>query len=113
MLLVSTYIMYSEIDGFGLFATKNIAKDTAIWKYNSLIDIKLFTKDIEIFPDHLQDFIHKYGVHEAEEYYSIALDNARFMNHSDKPNCIYKEKVAIAAWDIKEGTELTENYGRY
>lgn len=112
MLLISTYIMYSEVDGFGLFATNSIPKDTIMWKFNPLID-KVMTKgELETLPQHVQAYFAKYAAHKDNKCY-LWLDNNRFTNHSDKPNTKHKDNKLIAIRDIEADEEITQTYSNF
>ena len=56
----------------------------------------------------------RYGYQPSEEpVYIVCGDNARFMNHSDTPNCDDVDDLTIALVDIAEGDEITCDYARF
>ena len=114
MLLVKTKVLPSPIPdaGLGLFADEDLPAGTKIWEEYPVIDIKF-------------DSIESLGLSEesakqitAFSYYDITRkvwilcgDNARFMNHSEDPNCNDLEPgITTTIKDIKKGDELTVDY---
>ncbi len=117
MLLVKTYIAPSKIEGIGLFAGEDIKKGTLTWKYEPNFDYALSPGQVEKMPDLTKNFIKRYGTLSVESgLYIMCGDDARFTNHSNRPNldAVKKdgeqEKVAIANRDIKKGEELAIDY---
>lgn len=94
-------IKQSEIEGLGLFATKDISKDAVLGI--SHVEIKYGN----------------YGISMAQKIVRTPLGG--FYNHSDTPN-VYKEKnyeqgvikyELVALRDIKAGEEITCEYTFY
>ena len=59
-----------------------------------------------------QEVLDKYTYRNSEGDYILCWDNARFVNHSSRSNCVttaYEFEIAIR--DIAEGEELTDDYG--
>ena len=117
MLLVKTYISPSKIHGTGLFAAEDIKKGTVTWKFDSSIDILITKKQMSRLPRITQEFIKEYGsLSNLSHKYVLSADNARFTNHSSKPNLETKiikgepEAIAVANRDIEKDEELTINY---
>ena len=87
-------IKKSEIDGFGLFATKEI-------KAGKVLGVSHVSK----------------GWKERDGYFRTPLGG--FINHADDPNCDKKENKFTknlylqTNCDIKEGEELTVKYTLY
>jgi SET domain-containing protein len=111
MLLFSNYIMYSEIDGFGLFTAQDIPEGQEVWKFNPLIDKYLTEEEVKTLPGHFQKLITKYGVSGDRKKVMLSLDNNKFTNHSIRPNVIKVEERIVAARNIAEDEEITQNYG--
>lgn len=115
MLTILTFIMYSEIDGFGLFSANAVDKGETVWIFNPLIDKFLTVEEMESLPDHVQYFLKKYGSFENNKY-DIWLDNTRFLNHSDTPNIEWvgkgenNDEIGVALVDIKAEDEITVKY---
>ena len=106
MLLIKTYIEKSVIHGIGLYADEAISKGQVIARLNDF-DIKVSVEDVPESAKPLFDF---YFSRQGGQYQTY-IDNMRFMNHADKPNCIdSKDGTTIAIKDIKKGEELTCDY---
>ena len=116
MLLISTYVGPSLIEGVGVFAAERIAKGTAIWTLNEAMDHVFSAADIEALPDEQQRFVARYGYpHTLRPGLTIVeIDNGRFMNHSDDPNTDFTDPaVGIAIRDIAADEEITCNYAEF
>jgi SET domain-containing protein len=120
MLQVKTKLGISKIKGagIGLFAAVDIEKNEIIWSYNPLFD-KVYTHEEFIcIKGHEGQFLHTYCYRHMGKYY-LCLDNARFFNHSNKPNCYsanfdeFNQGYTRALRDIKEGEELTDDYSKF
>jgi len=105
MLIVKTYLDKSEIHGIGLFADEDIEKGKVVGKITNL-DFKV--NKISIANRYMDWMIDTYV--DKGEYIQTYMDNMRFMNHSEDPNCFDTENVCIAIKDIKKGQELTCDY---
>jgi len=117
MLLVKTFLAPSKIEGIGLFADQDIAKNTITWKFSPAFDSVFEIDKINKMPALLKDFIKSYAsLSMISNKYILGNDNVRFTNHSTKPNLISKkidgeiEKVAMTTRNIKKGEELTIDY---
>jgi len=110
MLTVKTRLKAISGKGIGLIADQKIKKGQAVWTYSPIIDIKVKKKDI---PKESKEFFHTYGVeYRGVNYIFLNIDNARFINHSKKPNTKhlgnFKDNIALR--DIKKGEEITIDY---
>ena len=104
----------SRIDNRGLYAVKNIKKDTKIIEYKGKI---ITVKETETNPKfdndkaiYLFNLNKKYDL-DGDFKYNIA----RLINHSCDPNCEV-DGVGLKLWiyavkDIKKNEELTYDYG--
>jgi uncharacterized protein len=120
MLLVKTIVKHSRIHGRGLFANQNIKNGQTVWIYNSLVDKKISKKRLARFPILVQKFIRYWSYLNKKDEYVLCGDDARYMNHSAKPNTIDvktfvdkilgREGVCIASEEIKIGHEITSDY---
>ncbi|MEK6907372.1 MAG: SET domain-containing protein [Nanoarchaeota archaeon] len=112
MLLVKTKLGLSKIHGIGIFADQPISKGTTVWKFNPLIDKYISKSDLKQIPLVLQEQLHKYiFLDKNQKKYLLCGDDARFFNHSNKPNCDDSvDNVTTAIKEIKKGEELTVNY---
>ena len=113
MLLVKTKVGVSGIHGLGLFADQFIPKGTPIWRFTPHLDITLSEKELMSLPPLAQESIHHYCYHSAVNgAYILPFDDARFFNHSNKPNVTSvdvpddPEGLEIASRDIAVGEEL-------
>ena len=109
MLLVSTHLGKSDIEGMGVFSAENlIVKGQPIWIKGPL-DISVNQKDI---PVELRDYFDKYATVEGPSYpkYHLDGDDCKFMNHSNTPNILFTETLGIALSDIELNEELTCDY---
>jgi SET domain-containing protein len=114
MLCVKTRLGESAIEGVGLFAAEAIPKGTVVWRYDPRFDLKLDMRDIPSSDTITREWLMRYGYQPNDEpVYIVCGDNARFMNHSDQPNCDDVEELTIAMVDIAEGEEITCDYARF
>ena len=97
--------------GYGVVATKLIPKGTITWALDKLD--RIFSPDEVRKLDPLyQAVLDKYTYRNSEGNHILCWDNARFVNHSSKSNCLttaYEFEIAIR--DIYPGEELTDDYG--
>ena len=61
MLLISTYVGPSAIEGLGVFADEFVPKGTLIWLYNPKFDILIGDTDLGVLPPHMQNYIARYS----------------------------------------------------
>lgn len=115
MLLVKTHLKESRIHGIGLFASEPIRKGAIIWRPDAAIDVRLSAEQIERLAPPAREQIKKYTYRDhVMGCYVLCGDDARFMNHSDAPNCLDEPNadggLTLAARDIDAGEELTCDY---
>ncbi len=113
MLLISTYLAPSSIEGIGVFAGEPVSRGRLMWSLNPKFDVFVHPHEMEGLPAHMQDFIARYSYPHLEMQGVVVVDsdNGRFMNHSLEPNTdfrIFDKGYALA--DIAAGEELTCNY---
>ena len=116
MLMVSTYLAPSAIEGLGVFAGEFIERGRLMWSLNPKFDIFVHPGEIDSLPPHMQDYVARYTYPHLEMPGVIILDsdNGRFMNHSLTPNTdfrIFDKGYALV--DISQGEELTCNYHEF
>ena len=116
MLLVSTYLAPSAIEGIGVFAGEFIERGRLMWSLNPKFDIFVHPSELDDLPSHMQDYIARYTYPHLEMPGVIVLDsdNGRFMNQSLTPNTdfrIFDKGYALV--DIAQGDELTCNYHEF
>ncbi len=118
MLNIKTTLGSSSIAGTGLFAAEFIPKGTVIWQFDPLIDQVYTEEQFQSMSPGNRSFLKTYCFMYIGKYY-LCVDNARFFNHSDEPNCMssdFNEKnlgVTIAKRDIEIGEELTDDYSLF
>lgn len=113
MLLVKTYAGPSNIQGLGLFAGESIKKGRAIWKWIDEWDKMITIEEVNKMPELQKNFWLLYGFVQSQGCVVMCGDNGRFINHSNNPNLNALDDITIAARDIKEGEELTEDYRKF
>jgi uncharacterized protein len=116
MLLVSTYVAPSQIEGVGVFAAERIPAGRLIWKLDPGFD-RLVGRDsvLELEPA-MRAFIQRYAypLMADPSLLVVELDNGRFMNHSATPNTRFDDPDAgYATVDIAAGDEILCDYGEF
>jgi len=116
MLLVDVLVKNSEIEGLGVFSKHAVAAGTTIWRLDSRFDRVVARADYEATSGPVRNWLDRYGYPYVGDDSRIVfeLDDARYMNHSDKPNMQYvSPEEAISARDIAAGEEITVDYGTF
>ena len=115
----------SEVHGVGLFAIRDIPKDTDIFleyeRYHSdceeLVNVKGDSNLLDGINKNIKKLLDDYFIVEKNAdglYYDVSITNTwkafhyYFMNHSDNPNV--DGWTGITLKDIKDGEELFEDY---
>ncbi len=118
MLTIRTSLGLSTIAGTGLFAAEFIPKGTIIWKFDPLLDQVYAEEEYQAMLPSNKSFLKTYCFMYMGNYY-LCVDNARFFNHSEEPNCMSSDFNAfnlgctIAKRDIEIGEELTDDYSLF
>lgn len=111
MLYVKTTIERSDIHWLWLFADQEILKGELIGEFTFWLDISLSEEEYQNLNKKNKEFFDAYGREDKiTKKYMLNIDNTRFINHSKNPNIAHQEYKLIAARDIKQGEELTDNY---
>jgi uncharacterized protein len=119
MLLVPTRLAPSAIHGFGVFAAEPIARGAPVWRFAKGLDMEFEAAIVDTLPAHVQTFFSHYGYLDRNvNRIILCFDDARFVNHSDKPNVAtdYTQDaygVDVALRDIAAGEELTMDYANF
>lgn len=116
MLLISTYVAPSSIDGLGVFADEFVQKGSLIWSLNTKFDIFVTEAEIDAMPPHMRGYLARYSYPHLDMpgYRVIDLDNGKFMNHSPTPNTDFRVfDKGYALTDIARGEEITCNYHEF
>ena len=107
-------IKKSKIDNRGLYAAKNIKKDTKIIEYKGKI---ITVKETETNPKFDNDkAIYLFNLNKKYDLDGdFKFNTARLINHSCDPNCeVFGSGLKVwvyAIKNIKEGDELSYDYG--
>lgn len=112
MLLVKTRLGSSPIHGLGLFADQFIPNGTSIWQPHETFDVHFDQDTFESLPELTRSQISHYLYRCVDSgQYVLCADDARFMNHSEKPNTVNgRSGHTVACRDIAPGEELTCDY---
>jgi len=116
MLLISTYVAASEIEGVGVFAAAPVAKGALIWRLNPDFDRLVPAYSYPGLPDAMKELIDRYAYPSPDKpgYLVYEVDNGRFINHSDAPNTDFSEYGGgFAMRNIAAGEELTCDYSQF
>ena len=116
MLLVSTYVAASEIEGVGVFAAAPIKKGALIWRLDTDFD-RLIPADAYVaMPETKKELIDRYAYPSPDRpgYLVYEVDNGRFMNHDENPNTDFSgERCGVASRAIAVGEEITCDYREF
>jgi SET domain-containing protein len=112
MLLVKTYLDKSKVHGLGVFADEFIPAGTKIWRFVDEFDRAYTPKQFARLPKPARDFIRRYG-YRADGEILFTVDHDHYMNHSDRPNTVWKNGYLIACRDIRRGVEITNDYREF
>lgn len=101
----------NEYIGHGVVATHDIPKGTITWVQDQL-DREFTPEEVCSIGALFWDTLEKYCFRNQHGRWVLCWDQARFVNHSFKSNCMstaYNFEIALC--DIKAGEELTDDYG--
>src|SRR5277367_3046895 len=113
MLLVETTVKPTPVGGLGLFAAQRLPKGTEVWKYIPGIDATYTREQIETFPELFLRFLFRHASStDGFKTYMVPIDDTRYTNHSDHPNCktTLDGNTAYTFQNVNIGDELTLNY---
>jgi SET domain-containing protein len=111
MLRVPTYVAPSPIAGVGLFVAVNLPAGQVIWEFSEGVDWRIAPRELEAFPEPFQSRLRHYLYQEDSGIYVLCGDNAKYMNHSEDPNCDDAGgEYTVARRPIMAGEELTCDY---
>lgn len=116
MLLVSTYIAASGIEGVGVFAAKPIAAGAVVWRFDPDFDLLIPVEKYRSAPPYLSELLDRYAYPSPGRPGLLVFEsgNGRFMNHSDAPNTDFSpDDHGVALRDIAAGEELTCDYREF
>jgi uncharacterized protein len=111
MLLIPTYLAASPIHGVGVFTAEPLPAGKKIWEFTPDVDWRLTPDDLASFPEPYQSKMRSWCYLDDDGRYVLCGDNARFMNHTDNPNCDDPEGIfTVTNRLIPAGEELTCDY---
>lgn len=117
MLHVAHYVGPSSIAGVGLFAGEAIAAGTLIYTCDPRTLRIIAENELAALPEAVRRSLLRYcyrgrGTQRLSSAFYYCVDDARFFNHADTPNCrwVAEREVYVAGCDIAAGTELTCDY---
>ena len=99
----------STIHGTGVFAVEPIASGTRLWEFTEGVDWRIEPEELASFPEPYQTRLRAW-CYLNDGRYVLCGDAAKFMNHSDTPNCDETPLYTVANRDIGAGEELTCDY---
>lgn len=97
--------------GYGVVATDFIPAGTIVWALDKLDREFTMTEFIEMDPLY-QEILDTYTFRNNKGNLVLCWDHGRYVNHSFNSNCLttaYDFEIAIR--DIKQGEQLTDDYG--
>jgi len=112
MFVVPTYLAPSRVHGIGVFTPFPLAEGTVLWKFNPEVDWEITSAELELFPEPYREKLRAFCYIDDETFLHVLCgDNARYMNHSEAPNCDDKGPLhTIALRAIEAHEELTCDY---
>ena len=103
--------LVSEEIGYGVFATRPIAKGTVLWVLCKF-DMVFRPEQVRQLPPPYKPIIDKYAYDDADGNCILCWDNGRMLNHSCDPSMLgVGTEIEIAVKDIAKGDEITCEYG--
>lgn len=113
MFCVPTYLGQSSIHGTGVFTSVPIAAGTVIWELTPEVDWEMTEEELAAFPEPFRTRLMHYCYLDDSGKFVLCGDNAKFMNHSEAPNCDDSGRYTTANRDIEAGEELTCDYRQF
>jgi uncharacterized protein len=113
MMLISTFLAPSAIQGFGVFAGEFAPRGTELGRRNPKFDIFVSVSEFGMLPPHMQAFVARYSYPHLERpgVRVLDCDDGKFMNHRERPNTDFRIfDRGYALTDIAVGDEITCNY---
>lgn len=101
----------SEEIGFGVIATQDLLMGT-ITVVPDPLDLTLTKDEINRLPEPLKSRAWHFMYMNADSHFILSWDHARYINHSCHANTMLsKQGFEIAIRDIKQGEQITSEYG--
>lgn len=109
MLTIKTYIAPSELQGNGLFAAEAVKKGAIVHIHEPDFEKEFTVPQYNAMTERQKLFLDTYAVYENGTY-TIDIDEAKYINHSDTPNVQFNEEHGVALKDMYIGEEITCDY---
>ena len=87
MFLIPTYLAPSSIHGVGVFTPFPLSAGSRLWQFDLAVDWRITPEEMERFPEPYRAQFLAFSYVDEQGQYVLCGDNARYMNHSDEPNC--------------------------
>ncbi len=114
MLLVNASAGPSRIHGQGLMARESIPAETVIWVLNPAFDVEMTSEQFDELPPFVRQQVGRYVYTDmATGKIVLCSDDAKYMNHADRPNTRSVGQQTVANVDILPGEELTCDYREF
>lgn len=98
----------------GLYTGVDVEAETVIWEYDERVDWKITPEQFVAFPEPYRSRMGHYVYLDDSGLYILCGDNAKFMNHSDTPNCDDPDgEYTVTRRAIGAGEELTCDYTQF
>lgn len=117
MLLIRHYVAGSRLQGAGLFCAEPVNKGQVVYRYDARFVVVIPDEELRAMPEAMQEAVLKYSFRRRGDKrltgaVYFCADDARFMNHADRPNTIWVPQTDeyVAAQDLPAHTELTCDY---
>lgn len=117
MILVAHYVDRSPIEGLGLYTASALRAGDPVYAYDPRFVIVLTDHEVRSLPEPMREAVLRYsyrgrGAQRLSGAMYYCADDARFMNHADRPTTLWREDdgVYVAATDLPAGSELTCDY---
>jgi hypothetical protein len=95
----------------GLFAAADLRENSVIWEFLEGVDWRIGPDELALFPEPFQSRLRHYLYQEDSGLYVLCGDNAKYMNHSEDPNCDDGDgELTVSRRQIAMGEELTCDY---
>lgn len=101
--------------GIGLFADENIKQGQLIYTASPLLDVNITQEQFDTLSDREKEEFQWWGFFdEPSQKWHVDFDVSKFINH-EKEGTVTQDKdhteaYLVAARDIAQGEELTQNY---
>lgn len=115
MLHIKYKLDKSNKHGIGIFADQDIKQGDVIYTASPLLDLNISNETFERLSQTEKDEVRYWGFWiESDKVWHVDFDMSKFINHSFEANTTqdfsHPEAYLVAARDIQNGEELTQNY---